>query len=138
MTYLLAFFAIWWAWMNFTWFASAYDCDDAPYRLLTLVQMSGVLVLAAGVHGMFEDQDYRVAVVGYVIMRLAMVAQWARAARLRPGPPEHRAALRRRHLGCCRPPGCSVLPCRSRSGSSRSSCWRVSSCSSRCGRSGRR
>ena len=24
--YLMVFFAIWWAWMNFTWFASAYDC----------------------------------------------------------------------------------------------------------------
>ena len=24
----MAFFAVWWAWMNFTWFASAYDNDD--------------------------------------------------------------------------------------------------------------
>ena len=32
----MVFFAIWWAWMNFTWFASAYDTDDVPYRLLTL------------------------------------------------------------------------------------------------------
>jgi low temperature requirement protein LtrA len=32
--YLMVFFAIWWAWMNFTWFASAYDCDDAAYVLL--------------------------------------------------------------------------------------------------------
>ena len=31
--YAMVFFAIWWAWMNFTWFASAYDCDDVPYRL---------------------------------------------------------------------------------------------------------
>jgi low temperature requirement protein LtrA len=31
--YLLVFFAIWWAWMNFTWFASAYDIDDLAYRL---------------------------------------------------------------------------------------------------------
>ena len=29
----MVFFAIWWAWMNFTWFASAYDCDDVAYRL---------------------------------------------------------------------------------------------------------
>lgn len=26
--YLWVFFAIWWAWANFTWFASAYDNDD--------------------------------------------------------------------------------------------------------------
>jgi low temperature requirement protein LtrA len=96
VTYLMAFFAIWWAWMNFTWFASAYDCDDAPYRLLTLVQMSGVLVLAAGVHAMFEDRDFRVAVVGYVIMRLAMVAQWARAAQ---ADPDHRSTALRYVVG---------------------------------------
>ena len=45
----MVFFAIWWAWMNFTWFASAYDTDDVPYRLTTLVQIAGALVLAAGV-----------------------------------------------------------------------------------------
>jgi low temperature requirement protein LtrA len=28
--YLTVFFSIWWAWMNFTWFASAYDTDDVP------------------------------------------------------------------------------------------------------------
>src|SRR5688500_2923925 len=47
--YVLVFFAIWWAWMNFTWFASAYDTDDIAYRLTTLVQIAGALILAAGV-----------------------------------------------------------------------------------------
>jgi Bacterial low temperature requirement A protein (LtrA) len=46
--YAAVFFALWWAWVNFTWFASAYDTDDMPYRLLTLLQMAGVLVFAAG------------------------------------------------------------------------------------------
>ncbi|MEY4880197.1 MAG: hypothetical protein RJB62_1666, partial [Pseudomonadota bacterium] len=45
--YLLVFFAIWWAWMNFTWFASAYDCDDVPYRLVVFLQMTGALIMAA-------------------------------------------------------------------------------------------
>ncbi|MCG6496236.1 low temperature requirement protein A [Kitasatospora sp. A2-31] len=78
--YVFAFFAIWWAWMNFTWFASAYDCDDVPYRVTTLVQIAGVLILAAGVPRMFADQDLTLSVVGYVVMRLAMVTQWLRAA----------------------------------------------------------
>ena len=39
--FLLVFFAIWWAWMNFTWFASAYDTDDISFRLLALVQSQG-------------------------------------------------------------------------------------------------
>ena len=48
-----------WAWMNFTWFASAYDTDDALYRVVTLVQITGVLILAAGVPRAFDDNDSR-------------------------------------------------------------------------------
>jgi low temperature requirement protein LtrA len=78
--YCMVFFAIWWAWMNFTWFASAYDTDDVPYRLMTLVQMGGVLVLAAGVPAAFEHENFTAIIVGYLIMRFALVAQWVRAA----------------------------------------------------------
>jgi low temperature requirement protein LtrA len=89
--YLMVFFAIWWAWMNFTWFASAYDTDDVPYRLLTLVQMAGVLVLAAGIPAAFDRADFTAVTIGYVLMRVAMVAQWLRAARA--DPPRRRTAL---------------------------------------------
>jgi low temperature requirement protein LtrA len=78
--YLLVFFGIWWAWVNFTWFASAYDVDDLPYRLLTFVQIVGVLILAAGVDSAFDHADFATITVGFVIMRLAMMAQWLRAA----------------------------------------------------------
>src|SRR5262245_13994209 len=47
--FLLVFFAVWWAWMNYTWFASAYDNDDVVFRLLTFVEISGALIIAAGV-----------------------------------------------------------------------------------------
>jgi low temperature requirement protein LtrA len=67
--------------MNFTWFASAYDTDDVLYRLLAMVQIAGVLILAAGVPRAFEEQDFGLGTLGYVIMRLAMVALWLRAAR---------------------------------------------------------
>ena len=83
-SYLMVFFAIWWAWMNFTWFASAYDTDDDVYRITTLVQIAGALVLAAGVGPAFEDGDFAVITAGYVIMRMALVAQWLRAARADP------------------------------------------------------
>jgi len=82
--YLMVFFAIWWAWMNFTWFASAFDTDDALYRVTTLVQIAGALVLAAGVPAAFDRIDYTIITVGYVIMRLAMVAQWLRAGAANP------------------------------------------------------
>ncbi|TQJ32418.1 low temperature requirement protein A [Microbacterium sp. SLBN-146] len=92
LSYLMVFFAIWWAWMNFTWFASAFDTDDWLYRVLTIVQMAGVLVLAAGVHAAMVDFDFLVVTWGYVIMRLALVAQWLRAAA--SDPSMRRAAMR--------------------------------------------
>ena len=83
-------FAITWAWINFSWFASAYDTDDWVFRLLTMLQMVGVIVLALGLADMFESVDEgdtvdnRVLVAGYVVMRIAMVFQWGRAARQDP------------------------------------------------------
>ncbi|WP_205683334.1 low temperature requirement protein A [Brevibacterium sp. S111] len=83
--YLLVFFAIWWAWMNFTWFATSFDVDDWAYRVLTIVQMAGVLVLAAGIEPVFAHGDLRLLVAGYVLMRVVMISQWLRASR-RAGP----------------------------------------------------
>ncbi|MGW4088077.1 low temperature requirement protein A [Streptomyces sp. NPDC004822] len=97
--YLMVFFAIWWAWMNFTWFASAYDNDDVLYRIATLIQMAGVLVVTAGVSEAFEEHAYLVVVLGYVIMRLAMTAQWLRVARSSRGP--ERTTSLRYAVGLC-------------------------------------
>ncbi|GAA4955378.1 low temperature requirement protein A [Yinghuangia aomiensis] len=82
--FAMLLFAVWWAWMNFTWFASAHDSDDVPYRLLTLLQMAGVLILAAGVDAAFDGQTYRVVVAGYVVMRVALIVQWLRVAAHQP------------------------------------------------------
>ena len=89
--FAFASFAICWAWINFSWFSSAYDTDDWLFRLLTMAQMAGVLVLAIGLPRMFaslEDNDGRVdntvMVLGYVIMRIALVLQWLRAAKQDP------------------------------------------------------
>jgi low temperature requirement protein LtrA len=85
-----AVFAICWAWINFTWFASAYDTDDWIYRLMTMLQMVGVTVLALGLPQMYASiehgghVDTRVIVAGYVVMRIALVGQWLRAAKQDP------------------------------------------------------
>jgi low temperature requirement protein LtrA len=93
--FAFAMFAVIWAWINFSWFASAFDTDDWPYRLATMVQMVGVTILGLGLPSMFHSIDAghgidnRVMVAGYVVMRVAMVFQWLRAARQCP---ERRAA----------------------------------------------
>ena len=84
-------FATCWAWINFTWFASAFDTDDWIYRLTTMLQMVGVIILALGIAPVYrsiedgEHVDNRVMVAGYVVMRIAMVFQWLRAASQDPG-----------------------------------------------------
>ena len=93
-----ATFGIAWAWINFSWFASAYDTDDWIFRLATMVQMLGVLIFALGLPAMFASLhegdivDNRVMVAGYVVMRLALVFQWLRAAR--QDPPRRPACLK--------------------------------------------
>jgi len=85
-----ATFAVSWAWINFSWFASAYDSDDWAYRLMTMLQMVGVLVLTLGIPQVFssvadgQHVNNRALVGGYVVMRIAMVIQWLRAAKQDP------------------------------------------------------
>jgi low temperature requirement protein LtrA len=89
--FAFASFAVAWAWINYSWFASAYDTDDWVMRLATMVQMLGVIVLALGLAQMFASIDeggaidIRVMVAGYVVMRVPMIFLWARAARDDPG-----------------------------------------------------
>jgi low temperature requirement protein LtrA len=89
-SFVFATFAICWAWINFSWFASAYDTDDWVYRLTTMLQMVGVIILSLGLPAMYasiahgEHVDNRVMVAGYVVMRIALVAQWLRAAKQDP------------------------------------------------------
>jgi len=87
------FFGIWWAWLNYSWFASAYDTGDVVFRLVTFVILTGVLVLAAGVPRVFyDDPDFTVVVIGYLIMRAALVPMWLRVAH--DDPPVRPIALR--------------------------------------------
>ncbi|MCP1428854.1 low temperature requirement protein LtrA [Microbacterium foliorum] len=95
-SYAMVFFAVWWAWMNFTWFATSFDTDDWLYRVTTIVQMGGVLVFAAGIPAAFERGDFTMPVIGYIVMRIAMVGQWLRASR---GAGELRAATIRYAVG---------------------------------------
>ncbi|MEU7134678.1 low temperature requirement protein A [Streptomyces sp. NPDC046261] len=99
--YLMMFFAIWWAWVNFTWFSSAYDTDDVLYRGVTLVQIAGVLILAAGIPRAFNDSDFSLVWFGYLVMRLALVSQWLRAAHASTGAERRTASRYAIGVGLC-------------------------------------
>jgi low temperature requirement protein LtrA len=88
--FAFAVFAVTWAWLNYSWFASAYDTDDWVFRLATMVQMIGVVVLSLGLPQMFESidrggtLDNHVVVAGYVIMRVSLLFLWWQVARQDP------------------------------------------------------
>ncbi|MCU1470438.1 MAG: putative rane protein [Glaciihabitans sp.] len=84
--FAFAMFAICCAWINFSWFASAFDTDDWFFRVATMVQMVGVVVLALGIPAMFasveqgDHLDNGVMVAGYVVIRVVLVTLWVRVA----------------------------------------------------------
>jgi low temperature requirement protein LtrA len=55
--FCFAVFAVTWAWMNYSWFASAYDNDDWVFRIATMVQMVRVIILSLGIPEMFASID---------------------------------------------------------------------------------
>jgi low temperature requirement protein LtrA len=85
--FAFASFAVSWAWLNYSWFASAYDTDDWVFRLATMVQMVGVIVVALGLPQMFASIDHGdtldigVMVAGYVVMRVALAFLWWQVTR---------------------------------------------------------
>ena len=99
--FAFACFAVVWAWIQYSWFASAYDTDDWVFRIATMVQMAGVVVLALGLPQMFESIDHGdtldngVMVTGYVIMRVPLIFLWLQVARHDPerAPAAHTYAV---------------------------------------------
>ena len=90
--FIYSFFMIWMAWMNYTWFASAYDNGSVWFRVLSMTIMFGALVLAAGIPAVFSGAPLYLALAGFVIMRVCLVVLWLAAAR---GDPSHRTTALR-------------------------------------------
>lgn len=76
-----AFFVpVWWAWMGFTWYATAFDNDDVPYRLALLGAMLCILWLAASISGLYEGETVSF-VLAYVAMKVLIAGLYARTWR---------------------------------------------------------
>lgn len=78
--YLALFIPIWWAWMSYTWYATAFSHDDPATRVLTLAQMAGMLAVAATVPAAAQGRTGAFT-VAYAVMRLPLIVQWLRSAR---------------------------------------------------------
>jgi len=91
----IAIFGVVSAWSSYTWFSSAFDNDDWLHRLLSMIQMIGIVVLTLGIPPLFTSfaeggrVDAAVMILGYAVMRVPMVVHWLRAAK---GNSVHRKA----------------------------------------------
>ena len=85
LRFLGLFVPVWWSWMIFTWYATAFDNDDVPYRVTLLAAMLSMLGLAASVGEVGVEPDAAVSfVLAYASMRLLMTGLFLRA--WRPAP----------------------------------------------------
>jgi len=74
------FVPVWWAWMGYTWYATAFDNDDGLFRVSYLAAMLAVIVLAATA-GAVGVSGSTVFVLAYVVLQLILAALHYRAWR---------------------------------------------------------
>lgn len=78
--FVALFLPVWWAWMGYTWYASAFDNDDVVFRLSWLVAMLLIIALAAGV-GSAADGHGDAFALTYGLLQALLALLFARAAR---------------------------------------------------------
>ena len=74
------FVPVWWGWMGYTWYATAFDTDDVVFRLTLLGAMLSVIVLSAGIPGVAEGHPAGF-VLAYAALQLLLVGLFVRAWR---------------------------------------------------------
>lgn len=80
ISFVAVFFGVWWTWLNYTWYASAYDTDDIPFRIATLIQIIGALIIASGVNLAFKEFDFSIITIGYFVIRISQIYLWIKSA----------------------------------------------------------
>ncbi|WP_227375961.1 low temperature requirement protein A [Haladaptatus halobius] len=76
--FVALFVPVWWAWVGSTFYATRFDTDDVEYRLLTAVEMFGVIALAVNVHGGLAETSRGFA-LAYVLVRGVLIFKYVRA-----------------------------------------------------------
>ena len=74
----LLFVPVWWAWMEFTWFATAFDNDDVFFRVAMFTGMLGVIVVAATI-GQVPAEGLDGFVLAYAGLQFIVAALFARS-----------------------------------------------------------
>jgi low temperature requirement protein LtrA len=77
--YAFLLFVIWWAWSGHAVHATRFGADDTLQRTLTLLQMVGVIFMAANAEQGLDSVSSAGFAAAYAITRLILVVQYVRA-----------------------------------------------------------
>lgn len=69
---------IWWAWNGYAMYATRFVGDDWLQRMLMALQMVAVIFMAANADGPLDGESSAGFAAAYAVMRLVLVAQYAR------------------------------------------------------------
>ncbi|WP_199174923.1 low temperature requirement protein A [Halegenticoccus soli] len=78
--FVALFVPVWWAWIGSTFYATRFDTDDVEYRLLTAVEIFGVIALAVNIHDGLGSTSAGFA-LAYAGVRGVLVFKYYRAMR---------------------------------------------------------
>ena len=70
--FIFLFLPVWYAWFHHTIFSDRFDTDNFAHRFLTIVQMLGVVGIAASIHGAFAETGTTLA-ASFVLIKLIMI-----------------------------------------------------------------
>ena len=83
LSYVLMFIPIWWSWVGATFYATRFDTENIPHRLLTLLQMVAIAILAVNVHDGLGENSAAFA-LSYVAVRTILIFQYLCAGHFIP------------------------------------------------------
>jgi low temperature requirement protein LtrA len=80
LKYVALFIPVWWSWVGFTFYADRFETEETAYRVLTFAGMLAVTGFSLTLGDAFSLPGDTAFIVCYVLVRLVLIAMYARSA----------------------------------------------------------
>jgi low temperature requirement protein LtrA len=80
LKFIVLFVAVWWSWIGYTYYADRFETTETIFRVLMFSAMLGVVGLSLSLGGAFSAEGGAPFVACMAVVRLVLVALYARAA----------------------------------------------------------
>ena len=80
LKYAALFVPVWWSWVGFTFYADRFESEETTYRVLTFAGMLAITGFSLTLDGAFSAPGDTAFIVCYVLVRLVLIAMYARTA----------------------------------------------------------